>query len=160
MRVEEGQRERETQTLKQDPGSELAAQSPMRGLNPWTARPWPELNSDSELTEPPRRPETSRNFDYVSSPYFLQSLLVLCIFIFEFFLTKCSQYRSFCGKSLRHSISKNTFIISLHLSGNSDKYKTIVQSSFLSIFSFLFLFLERGSARAGEGAEGAGERES
>ena len=29
----EGQRERETQNLKQAPGSELSAQSPMQGLN-------------------------------------------------------------------------------------------------------------------------------
>ena len=29
----EGQRERETQTLKQDPGSEQSAQSPMWGSN-------------------------------------------------------------------------------------------------------------------------------
>ena len=34
----EGQRERETQNLKQAPGSELSAQSPTRGLNSWTAR--------------------------------------------------------------------------------------------------------------------------
>ena len=38
----EGQRERETQNPKQTPGSELLAQSPMRGLNPWTMRSWPE----------------------------------------------------------------------------------------------------------------------
>ena len=31
----EGQRERETQNLKQAPGSELSAQSPTRGLNSW-----------------------------------------------------------------------------------------------------------------------------
>ena len=33
-RVGEGQRERETQNPKQAPGSELSAQSPMRGSNP------------------------------------------------------------------------------------------------------------------------------
>ena len=31
-------RERETQNPKQAPGSELSAQSPMQGLNPWTVR--------------------------------------------------------------------------------------------------------------------------
>ena len=31
---EGGQRERETQNPKQDPGSELSAQSPTQGLNP------------------------------------------------------------------------------------------------------------------------------
>ena len=31
-----GQRERETQNMKQAPGSELSAQSPMRVSNPWT----------------------------------------------------------------------------------------------------------------------------
>ena len=35
---EEGQRDRETQNPKQAPGSELSAQSPMRGLNPRTVR--------------------------------------------------------------------------------------------------------------------------
>ena len=33
-REEKGQRERETQNLKQAPGSELSAQSPTWGLNP------------------------------------------------------------------------------------------------------------------------------
>ena len=35
---ERAERERETQNLKQAPGSELSAQSPVRGLNPQTAR--------------------------------------------------------------------------------------------------------------------------
>ena len=52
----EGQRERETQNLKQAPGSEPSAQSPTRGSNSQTARWWPELKSDVEPTEPPRRP--------------------------------------------------------------------------------------------------------
>ena len=34
----EGQRERETQNPWEAPGSELLAQSPMQGSNPWTAR--------------------------------------------------------------------------------------------------------------------------
>ena len=34
--MEKGQRERETQNPKQAPGSELSAQSPMRGSNPQT----------------------------------------------------------------------------------------------------------------------------
>ena len=36
--VGKGQTERETQNLKQDPGSELSAQSPMWGSNSQTAR--------------------------------------------------------------------------------------------------------------------------
>ena len=40
-------RERETQYLKQAPGSELSAQSPTRGLNSRTARSWPEPKSDA-----------------------------------------------------------------------------------------------------------------
>ena len=40
-------RERETQNLKQAPGSELSAQSPTRGLNSRTARSWPEPKSDA-----------------------------------------------------------------------------------------------------------------
>ena len=49
-------RERETQNLKQAPGSELSAQSPTQASNPRTARSWPELKSDAQLTEPPRCP--------------------------------------------------------------------------------------------------------
>ena len=45
--VGEGQRERETQNLKQDPGSEPLAQRPMWGSNPWTVRSWPDLKSDA-----------------------------------------------------------------------------------------------------------------
>ena len=46
-------RERETHNLKQAPGSELSAQSPMRGLNSQTAK------SDAQPTEPPRSPPSS-----------------------------------------------------------------------------------------------------
>ena len=49
-------RERETQNLKQAPGSDLSAQSPTRRSNSRTARPWPEPKSAAYLTEPPRRP--------------------------------------------------------------------------------------------------------
>ena len=50
------ERERETQNQKQAPGSELSAQSPMQGSNSQTARSWPELKSNAQPTEPPRRP--------------------------------------------------------------------------------------------------------
>ena len=43
----EGQRERETQNLKQAPDSELSAQSPMWGLSSRSARSWPEPKSDA-----------------------------------------------------------------------------------------------------------------
>ena len=56
--VGEGQREWETQNPKQAPGSELSAQSPLWGLNPWTVRSWPEPKSATQPTEPPRRPKT------------------------------------------------------------------------------------------------------
>ena len=59
MWAREQQRERETQHRKQAPGSELSAQSPMRGLNPQTVRSWPELKSDTSLTEPLRHPSHS-----------------------------------------------------------------------------------------------------
>ena len=52
----EGQRERETQNPKQTPGSELSAQSPARGSNPQSVRSRPEPKSDTQPTEPPRRP--------------------------------------------------------------------------------------------------------
>ena len=41
------EREEETQNLKQALGSELSAQSPMRGSNPQTARSLPEPKSES-----------------------------------------------------------------------------------------------------------------
>ena len=47
----EGQRERETQSPKQAPGSEFLAQSPMQGSNPQIAWSWPELKSDGHLTD-------------------------------------------------------------------------------------------------------------
>ena len=47
MWVGEGQRDRETQNLKQAPGSELSAQSPTRGSNWRTVRSWPEPKSDA-----------------------------------------------------------------------------------------------------------------
>ena len=43
----EGQREGETQNLKQVPGSELSAQSLTRGSNSQPARSWPEPKSDT-----------------------------------------------------------------------------------------------------------------
>ena len=52
----EGQRERETQNLKEAPGSELSAQSPTWGSNSQTARSCPEPKSAAQPTEPPRRP--------------------------------------------------------------------------------------------------------
>ena len=54
--VGSGQRERETQNLKQAPGSKLSAQSLTQGSNSWTMRSWPELKSDAQPAEPPRCP--------------------------------------------------------------------------------------------------------
>ena len=42
-----GQREMETQNLKQAPGSKLSAQSPMWGSNSQTASSRPDLKSDA-----------------------------------------------------------------------------------------------------------------
>ena len=53
-----GREERETQNLKQAPGFELSAQSPMWGLNSQTARSWPESKLDAQQTELPRHPCT------------------------------------------------------------------------------------------------------
>ena len=63
----EGQRERETQNLKQAPVSELSAQIPTWGSNSWTVRSWPEPKSDTQLTEPPRRPKNIFCIDYNST---------------------------------------------------------------------------------------------
>ena len=52
--MNEGKAERERETQKQTPGSELSVQSPMLGSNPQTARSQPEPKSDTQPTEPPR----------------------------------------------------------------------------------------------------------
>ena len=49
-------RDRETQNLKQAPGSEPSAQSPTRGSNPRTMRSRPEPKLDAQPPEPPRCP--------------------------------------------------------------------------------------------------------
>ena len=56
MYVGDGQRERETQNPKQAPGSELSAQSPMRGSDSQTVRSRPKPESDAQRTEPSRGP--------------------------------------------------------------------------------------------------------
>ena len=58
-RVEEGQKEKDIQNLKQAPGFELSAQSPTWGSNPATTRSWPELKLEAEPADPPRCPENS-----------------------------------------------------------------------------------------------------
>ena len=73
-RVGEGQRQKETQNLKQARGSELSAQSPTRGSNPPTVRSWPELKSDAQPTEPPRCPETRSFLDWA----FMCGALIKC----------------------------------------------------------------------------------
>ena len=45
--AKEGQREWETQNLKQAPSSALSAQSLMQGSNPGSLRSWPKLTSDA-----------------------------------------------------------------------------------------------------------------
>ena len=57
VREGEGQKEGGRQNLKQAPGSELSARSLKRGLKSGTVRSLPELKSDAQLTESPRRPE-------------------------------------------------------------------------------------------------------
>ena len=49
----ERQRERGRQNLKQAPGSELSAQSPMQGSNAMNCEP----KSDAQLTELPSHPQ-------------------------------------------------------------------------------------------------------
>ena len=55
-----GEADRETQNLKQAPGSELSAQSPTQGSNSQSARSRPDLKSDTQPTEPPRHPESKQ----------------------------------------------------------------------------------------------------
>ena len=88
--VGERQGERETQNLKQAPGAELSAQSPMRGSNSQTVRSRPEPKSDTQPTEPPRRPCFLELFFHViiypslgSAVWilFLPDCFVLCLLI-------------------------------------------------------------------------------
>ena len=67
-RAGEGQRERETQNPKQASGSELSAQSPTGGSDSQAARAWPELKSDAQPTEPPRRPAKIFTLDTLCLP--------------------------------------------------------------------------------------------
>ena len=55
----EREREKETQNLKQAPGSELSAQSPMRGSSSQTMRSRPEPKSKAQRTEPPGCPSSN-----------------------------------------------------------------------------------------------------
>ena len=63
-----GHRERETQNLKQAPGSEVSAQSPLWGLNSQTClnsqtvRSWPELNPRINWLSHPGAPERTQTF--------------------------------------------------------------------------------------------------
>ena len=41
------EREGDTESVKEAPGSKLSAQSLMQGLNPQTVRSWPEPKSDT-----------------------------------------------------------------------------------------------------------------
>ena len=56
VQMREEQRERETQKLKQTPGSELSAQSPTQGSNSRTVISRPDPKWDAPSTEPPRHP--------------------------------------------------------------------------------------------------------
>ena len=67
-RVREGQRERDTQNLKQASGSELAAQNPMQG---WTQEPW-----DHDLTR-------SRKLKRLNNPGTPKKTLFKHLFMFE-----------------------------------------------------------------------------
>ena len=85
----EEQRERETQNLKQAPGSELSAQSPTWGSNSRTARSWPEPKSDAQPTEPPRHPCYCK--------YFFK-----CLFVFE-----TERDRAWTGEGQRERETQN-----------------------------------------------------
>ena len=58
------ERERETQTSSQAPGSELSAQSLTRGSNSQAVRSWPEPKSDAQPTEPPRCPVLTESLNH------------------------------------------------------------------------------------------------
>ena len=65
-----------TQNPKQDPGSELSAQSPMRGSNSQTARLWPESKPDAQPTKPPRRPHQLMDIYALSIIWLLLKVLL------------------------------------------------------------------------------------
>ena len=127
-----GLRARETQNPKQAPGSELSAQSLMRGLNPQTVRSWPELKSDAQPTEPPRRPKDV----CVSLDWWLMHIPNLLLFL----LGKCSHL--FCQvcheESLwQHCVDQNLgrFLVSLLL------FHYLVYFHLLQAYSLNHLFL-------------------
>ena len=93
--VGEGQREGETQNLKEAPGSELSAQSPMWGLNSRTVRSWPELKLDSQPTEPPRCPDYFLNF------WSFAHWILLSLFSFTFGFLEGMELLLVSGASLR-----------------------------------------------------------
>ena len=74
------EREREIQNLKQAPGSELSAQSPMQGSNSRTMRSWPER---SRMLNRPSHPGT---------PFFLTFIYILFEFILGYSVRKLSRF--------------------------------------------------------------------
>ena len=91
--VEEGQRDRERQNLRQAPGFELLAQSLTWCSNSQTLKSWPELKLDTQLTEPPRCPYS---------------------FIFKISILKYLEMKSFTFKYTNIFLKVYTFPSSVH----------------------------------------------
>ena len=95
----EGQKERETQNLKQRPGSKLSAQSLTRDSNSQTMRSWPKPKLDGHPTEPSKHPGGTY---FVKEPTVCQALQY--IHISSFSTPKSSKYvclTPFWGDRLR-----------------------------------------------------------
>ena len=112
VRVEEGQRTRETQNPKQTPGSELSAQSPTRGLNPQTERSWPELKSVANRLS---HPGTPMCFEFYQM-YLLHLLRLACdFFVFIFVnVVKYSDFFLFVLQIINHSGIPRIYLVSLY----------------------------------------------
>ena len=100
VRAGEGQRERE-QNPKQAPGSELSVQNPTWGLNPRTARSWPEPKSDAQLTEPPG----CSYFCFVACHFGVITIKLLLFPCFE------CEYPDFSSQFIEEAVFSSFFIV-------------------------------------------------
>ena len=122
------QRERETQNLKQALGSALSAQSLTWGSNPQTARSWPELKSDAQLTEPPRRPSSF----YLNSSYLTYNVTSVPSVQYS---DSTLPYNTWCSSPQVRSLIPIAYLTHLltHLPNGNHRLFPIIKSLFLGL---------------------------
>ena len=94
----EGQRERETQNLKQAPDSQLSAQSPTWGSNSRTKRLWPGQSWTLNQVSHPGAPETAhfKYYSVVALKIRFFPLLGICYFLWIAVICLVAFLKSFC----------------------------------------------------------------